>query len=257
MATKSDESNTKPTEGAGLFGGSSSEKQEEVVPASEPLVKKDEPAPEAKGVESVTADVAQLSVDDKDHSAKPTEEEKATTTAASTTPSAPTTSTEPTAPIAPITDTVTPTTGPIWPETSPDHPLTKFYDSFEGLVAEAAHNEVYGIELSKSNSFLTKLILQKFLRANQNDLEKGKQQLLATLKWRKEFDPIKAANESFEKARFEGLGYILEVEGVPESPNKKDIVTFNIYGAVKDNKATFGDLQGYVTFLSSRCNSTS
>jgi hypothetical protein len=34
---------------------------------------------------------------------------------------------------------------------------------------------------------------------------------------------------------------------VPESENKKDIVTFNIYGAVKDNKATFGDLDAYVS----------
>jgi hypothetical protein len=36
----------------------------------------------------------------------------------------------------------------------------------------------------------------------------------------------------------------LEVEGVPESKNAKDIATFNIYGAVKDKKATFGDLEG-------------
>ena len=86
-------------------------------------------------------------------------------------------------------------------------------------------------------------MLQKFLRANANDLEKAKEQLLETLKWRKEFDPTKAASEHFDKTKFDGLGYIIEVEGVPESENKKDIVTFNIYGAVKDNKATFGDLE--------------
>lgn len=136
--------------------------------------------------------------------------------------------------------------GPIWPETAPDHPLSKFYDAFEALVSEAAHNEVYGIQLTKSNPFLTKLILQKFLRANQNDLEAAKGQLLETLKWRKEFDPIKAAGESFERSKFEGLGYILKVEGVPGSPNAMDIVTFNIYGAVKDNKATFGDLDAFL-----------
>lgn len=133
-----------------------------------------------------------------------------------------------------------------WPETAADHPLTKFYDTFEELVKESGHNEVYGVTLSKSSEFHTKLILQKFLRANANDLDKAKQQLLETLKWRKEFNPTAAAGESFDKTKFEGLGYIIEVDGVPESENKKDIVTFNIYGAVKDNKATFGDLDAFL-----------
>jgi hypothetical protein len=135
---------------------------------------------------------------------------------------------------------------PAWPETPADHPLTKFYDSFEELVKEAEYNEVYGINLSKSAPFHTKLILQKFLRANSNDLTKAKEQLLETLKWRNEFKPAEAAAASYEKSRFDGLGYILVLEDVPDSANKKDVVTFNIYGAVKDNQRTFGDLEGYV-----------
>ncbi|KAF2633592.1 CRAL/TRIO domain-containing protein [Macroventuria anomochaeta] len=133
-----------------------------------------------------------------------------------------------------------------WPETAADHPLTKFYETFEELVQQSGHDEVYGVKLTKSDEFHTKLILQKFLRANANDLDKAKQQLLEALKWRKEFDPTKAAGESFDKTKFDGLGYIIEVDGVPESANKKDIVTFNIYGAVKDNKATFGDLDAFL-----------
>lgn len=140
------------------------------------------------------------------------------------------------------------TTGaPAWPEAAADHPLTQFYDAFEKLVDESGHEEVYGVKLTKSDEFHTKLILQKFLRANANDLDKAKQQLLETLKWRKDFNPTKAAGESFDQTKFDRLGYIIEVEGVPESENKKDIVTFNIYGAVKDNKATFGDLDAYVS----------
>ena len=173
-----------------------------------------------------------------------TEEAPPATTTTTTTTSTTTPAVAAPSDAQPEASTVEPTTGPVWPETAPDHPLTKFYDAFEALVTEAQHSEVYGIELSKSNTFHTKLILQKFLRANQNDLNKAKAQLLETLKWRKSFDPVKAATETFDKARFEGLGYVLEVEGVPESPNKKDITTFNVYGAVKDNKATFGDLDG-------------
>lgn len=137
-------------------------------------------------------------------------------------------------------------TSPTWPETPADHPLSKFFGLIEELTKEAEYNEIYGIPLSPTNEFHTKLILQKFLRANQGDIEKAKHQLLDTLKWRKEFDPVKAAKESFEKSRFEGLGYILQVEGVPESVNKSDVVTFNVYGAVKDNKKTFGDLEAFL-----------
>ncbi|KAF1842495.1 CRAL/TRIO domain-containing protein [Cucurbitaria berberidis CBS 394.84] len=226
MAAKLEEVSTAPTEGVGIAGATNSEKQSE-TPAPASAAKQDETLTEKTGVEDATAGVADLAVSDKDVSAKK-EEEAAAGVA------------------APTTGTTPSTTGPTWPDTAPEHPLTKFYDVFETLVAEAAHNEVYGIELSKTSPFHTKLILQKFLRANQNDLEKAKQQLLDTLKWRKEFDPTKAASESFERRRFDGLGYVLEVEGVPESPNKTDVVTFNIYGAVKDNKATFGDLEGFL-----------
>lgn len=135
---------------------------------------------------------------------------------------------------------------PTWPETPAEHNLTKFFSQVEALTSEATYNEVYGIALSPTNEFHTKLILQKFLRANQGDLEKAKQQLLDTLKWRKEFDPVKAAGETFEKTRFEGLGWILRVQGVPDSTNESDVVTFNIYGAVKDNKKTFGDIDAFL-----------
>lgn len=269
MAAKPEEANPVVTEGAGLLSDTAAEKQSEPSTA-EPTEKKDN----AEAVDNATAGVADLSVAEKKEEEetkveetkdveekKDTEEKKETEEKEAEkavegekkeenkTDTAPLVDT--TTPVAapasdaqPEANTVEPTSGPIWPETAPEHPLTKFYDAFEALVTEAEHNEVYGIELSKSNAFHTKLILQKFLRANQNDLTKAKAQLLETLKWRKAFDPIKAASDTYDKSRFEGLGYVLEVEGVPESPNKKDIVTFNIYGAVKDNKATFGDLDG-------------
>ena len=46
----------------------------------------------------------------------------------------------------------------------------------------------------------------------------------------------------FPKEKFEGLGYVTRIQGVPGSPNESDVATFNIYGAVKDTKKTFGDL---------------
>ena len=66
------------------------------------------------------------------------------------------------------------------------------------------------------------------------------------LKWRKEFKPLSTVNEAFSASRFGGLGYVAKLTGVPDSPNKSDVACFNIYGAVKDNKATFEDLDGFL-----------
>ena len=271
-----------PAEGAGLFSDGSAEKQPEPEPTSESAETKIEANAEKKQIEEAVAGVAGVSIDDKATDEKKPEDATAALPASDSAPvaeaapvvaTAPTAETSPaveptpaagsaapaaapateSAPAADTTPVVAPTpaatadpaatAGPTWPETAADHPLTRFYDAFEELVKQAEHNEVYGIELSKSNAFHTKLILQKFLRANQNDFEKAKQQLLETLRWRKEFDPVKAVGESVDRAKFDGLGYIIEVDGVPGSDNKKDVVTFNVYGAVKDNKATFGNLE--------------
>ncbi|KAH9872023.1 Non-classical phosphatidylinositol transfer protein (PITP) [Plenodomus biglobosus] len=238
MADKQEQVSVAPPEGASIIADADlDQKPEAGLTAASAGNDGAAPKDDTK-VDDATAGVAGLSVSE--------DKTKEGMDASAATPS-PVVDSSPPAPAAVVTDDSDKATeGVCWPETAPDHPLSKFYDAFEALVNEAAHNEVYGIELSKSNPFLTKLILQKFLRANQNDLDAAKGQLLETLKWRKEFDPIKAAGEGFERSKFDGLGYILKVEGVPGSPNATDIATFNIYGAVKDNKATFGDLDAFL-----------
>lgn len=99
-------------------------------------------------------------------------------------------------------------------------------------------------DLSKPVPLTTRLILHKFLRANAGDETKAAEQLTQALQWRKDYQPLKTVDEVFDKSRFEGLGYVTELEGVPGSPNKKDVAVFNIYGGVKDMKKTFGDLDG-------------
>jgi hypothetical protein len=138
--------------------------------------------------------------------------------------------------------TTSSTGGPTWPEIGEDHPISLFLKELPALLKETEHNEVYGVELDPAGPFHTKLILQKFLRANANDVEKAKEQLKGTLAWRKEFKPEEAVNETFPKDRFGGLGYVIILEGVPGSENKKDVCTFNIYGAVKNNEQTFGNI---------------
>jgi len=140
----------------------------------------------------------------------------------------------------------TPAPGSKWPDLAEGHPLSKLLATLPNILKQADYAEVYGIHLRDSSDFLTKLILQKFLRANANDITKAEAQLLDTLKWRKSFQPLKAKDEVFSKKRFDGLGYVMTLTGVPASMNAKDIVTFNIYGKVKDSKATFSDLEGFM-----------
>lgn len=139
-----------------------------------------------------------------------------------------------------------------WATLPEDHSLAEFYALLPSLCDKAEHSEIWGVTLSSTAAqpipVPTGNILQKYLRANQGDLDKAAAQLLATLQWRKEFNPRSAAwNEVHDENKFGGLGYIsvgdtaLNVDEVKEGEVKKvkDIVCWNVYGAVKDSEATF------------------
>jgi hypothetical protein len=53
---------------------------------------------------------------------------------------------------------------------------------------------------------------------------------------------MEVKEQVFDKTKFQGLGYVTRLRNVIGSSNEEDIATFNIYGAVKDTKKTFGDL---------------
>jgi len=79
------------------------------------------------------------------------------------------------------------------------------------------------------------------------DLAKAKEQLTASLKWRKEYRPLEALNEVYSKDKFGGLGYVTRIKGAKETKNDEDVATFNIYGAAaKDSKKTFGDTDAFI-----------
>lgn len=77
-----------------------------------------------------------------------------------------------------------------------------------------------------------------------DSLEQAKEQLATALKWRKEYDPLKARDEVYDKDKFGGLGFVTKIKGATETKNEEDIVSWNIYGAAaKDVKKTFGDTE--------------
>ena len=148
-----------------------------------------------------------------------------------------------------------------WPPLEASHPLVTFVQKLPEILTSAEHNEVWGVKLTPSSAIPssdppmvpsdalppvpTMNVLQKFLRANKNDVGKAAQQLLETLAWRKKFDPLSAAwKETFDDEVFGGLGYVTEIKN---KDGKDTVVVWNVYGAVKDKQKTFGDIDTYVT----------
>lgn len=125
--------------------------------------------------------------------------------------------------------------------TSTSTPLARFFQELPAIYKEADYREMWGIELSDSpeTHVPTSIVATKFLRANTNDVAKAKKQLIEALQWRKKMEPLKLLESTkFDKSKFGDLGFVTTYEGT----KGKEIVTWNIYGAVKENKATFGDV---------------
>lgn len=141
---------------------------------------------------------------------------------------------------APAEEAAAPSDAPA--EAAPSTPLSKLFAELKSITAEAEYQEMWGVELSDEQHVPSTIVLEKFLRANNKDVAKAKAQLIEALKWRKRLQPAQLlANTEFDAAKFGGLGYVTVY---PKSEtHEKEIVTWNIYGAVKDNKATFGNIE--------------
>ena len=122
-------------------------------------------------------------------------------------------------------------------------PLAELNKLLPGLVAETGHSEMWGIKLTSIIDTPCCIVLQKFLRANDNDAEKAAEQLKTALMWRHKFRPLDTLTEEHSRQKFDGLGYVThhkppnDIDDTPET-----VITWNIYGGVQDKKATFSDV---------------
>lgn len=107
-------------------------------------------------------------------------------------------------------------------------------------VAQAhSHPEIWGVTLADPETHIpTQIILQKYLNANDGDLENAKSQLTKTLDWRAQMKPLELVKKSFSKTKFGSLGFV-STYPVGET---KEIINWNIYGGVKSIDETFGNL---------------
>jgi len=124
-------------------------------------------------------------------------------------------------------------------------PLEQLLTDLPAIIKEADHGEIWGVTLRDASHVPTTIVLEKFLRANSKDVTKAKAQLIEALQWRKKMDPVKLLNDvEFDKSKFGDLGYVTVYPKT--DAHAKEIVTWNIYGAVKDNKATFGNVEEFI-----------
>ncbi|KAL7926740.1 phosphatidylinositol transfer protein [Trichoderma austrokoningii] len=123
-------------------------------------------------------------------------------------------------------------------------PLAQLTARLADIKTASGHTEMWGVELSDDASHApTQVILQKFLRANNGDLAGAEKQLTDALSWRREAQPASLVNKVFSKHKFDNLGF---VSHFTDDTGKKVIITWHVYGAIKDNNATFGDVDEFI-----------
>ncbi|KAB5522888.1 CRAL-TRIO domain-containing protein [Coniochaeta sp. 2T2.1] len=111
------------------------------------------------------------------------------------------------------------------------------------------HPEIWGVTLADPEAHVpTRIVLQKYLNANDGDVSRAKEQLTKTLDWRAKMKPLELVEKAFDKSKFGGLGYVTSYSADEAStdPEVKEVFTWNIYGSVKSIDATFGNLEEFI-----------
>ncbi|KAI1924711.1 Non-classical phosphatidylinositol transfer protein (PITP) [Ophidiomyces ophidiicola] len=127
-----------------------------------------------------------------------------------------------------------------------NQPLSELFDRLPSIIEAAAHNEMWGVTLKDANDPPTANIMIKFLRANEGNVGLAENQLVKALQWRKQTNPLKLAESTFQASKFKGLGYITTYDGAENA--EKLVFTWNIYGSVKDIGKTFGNLEEFINW---------
>jgi len=113
-----------------------------------------------------------------------------------------------------------------------------------GLAADSASVASADKKPVPQPTYGTALILQKFLRANANDVSKAFSQLKDTMVWRKGFfSPGGESSMGWSDSKFDGMGYVTVIK---HKNGEERVISWNIYGAAKDIKATFGGLDEFI-----------
>lgn len=129
-------------------------------------------------------------------------------------------------------------------ETSAVTPIQALYTA----AKEHGHPEVWGVTLADpATDMPSQIVFQKYLNANDGNLDKAKDQLLKTLAWRAKTKPLELLARAYNREKFSGLGYVTSYTAEdtydPAAPETKEVFTWNVYGNTKSIDQTFGDVQ--------------
>lgn len=118
--------------------------------------------------------------------------------------------------------------------------LTKLANRLPEIMEKAGHGEMWGVQLSGLEHAPTAIVLQKYLRANDDNVNAAATQLTSALEWRKKNNPTSLLDDKvYDRSKFGDLGFVTDHK---DDKGKDVVITWNVYGAVKNNKATFGNI---------------
>ncbi|PKX96659.1 CRAL/TRIO domain protein [Aspergillus novofumigatus IBT 16806] len=174
---------------------------------------------------------------------EPQPEDKTETTTAQ--PAIETTATQPAAPDTPAEADKAPAEVQQPPQAEEEKPVAEQPEQPAYLAKNPALAQFFErLPAIDSNDAPTVNVLIKFLRANEGNVKLAEEQLTKALKWRKEMNPSALAEStSYSATKFGGLGYLTVYK---EANGAETVVTWNIYGGVKDINTTFGDMDEFV-----------
>lgn len=118
-----------------------------------------------------------------------------------------------------------------------------------GILEEAQYDELFGYQLTPTGEYYNKdvadALLFKFLKANDFELDDAREQLLKTLIWRKNFNPLSAAFNEVHDTKFDAIGILTNYADNDENTK---IITWNLYGAGGNPKELFKDLEKFLRY---------
>ncbi|KAG7876444.1 hypothetical protein KL938_004512 [Ogataea parapolymorpha] len=131
--------------------------------------------------------------------------------------------------------------------------LAAFKKEVQVIVDDVEYDELFGYQLSRGEFFdeeAYERLLIKLLTAYDWDLHAAEDSLEKILEWRKEFDPLSAAFVEDHESKYDDIGFITYD---PNGKALEKVVTWNLYGKVKNAKEIFGtddsDTAGQNAFL--------
>jgi hypothetical protein len=109
-------------------------------------------------------------------------------------------------------------------------PLKELFAHLPAIISSTNHSEIWGVKLTDPfTSIPTQIILQKYLNANDQDVNRAKDQLTKSLAWRAKMKPLELTKAKYSKEKFGRLGYVTVYDGDAEEstePEAKEIFTW-------------------------------